>query len=36
MSCGPARMNDDARQAVADSVGSGRYAIEYFQESFNW
>ena len=36
VSCGPAKMNDDTRRAVVHSLGMGRFALEYFEESFNW
>ncbi|KAH8899108.1 ferric reductase like transmembrane component [Thozetella sp. PMI_491] len=36
VACGPARMNDDARKAVVDCLGNGKFSIEYFEESFNW
>ena len=38
VACGPARMADDAREAVVDVLGTGREgsSIEYFEESFNW
>ncbi|RYO96839.1 hypothetical protein DL765_011412 [Monosporascus sp. GIB2] len=36
VACGPARMADDARKAVVDTLGRGRSKIEYFEESFNW
>ncbi|RYO80066.1 hypothetical protein DL766_008320 [Monosporascus sp. MC13-8B] len=36
VACGPARMADDARKAVVDTLRRGRAKIEYFEESFHW
>ncbi|KAH9847648.1 putative ferric-chelate reductase [Lenzites betulinus] len=41
VACGPARMMDDLRRAVADAYGTGEHQIrgdglEYFEESFAW
>ena len=36
ISCGPAKMADDSRQAVVAMLGKGFRKIEYFQEAFNW
>ncbi|ROT35044.1 ferric-chelate reductase [Sodiomyces alkalinus F11] len=36
VACGPARMADDARRAVVESMGSNGPRVEYFEESFRW
>ncbi|RYP72046.1 hypothetical protein DL769_004533 [Monosporascus sp. CRB-8-3] len=36
VACGPARMADDARKAVVDTLGRASSKVEYFEESFNW
>lgn len=42
VACGPARMADDARKAVVDTLGAGtshrssNCAVDYFEEAFNW
>ncbi|KAM0287044.1 hypothetical protein ACHAQH_000729 [Verticillium albo-atrum] len=36
VACGPARMADDARRAVVDSLGHTEAKVEYFEESFTW
>lgn len=42
VACGPAKMADDARKAVADTLGTSNlrrtsnFCVDYFEESFNW
>lgn len=36
VSCGPAIMADDSRQASVSMLARGFHRIEYFQEAFNW
>lgn len=36
VACGPARMADDARQAVVEAMNRGYGRIELFEESFRW
>ncbi|KAL2755734.1 hypothetical protein ACRALDRAFT_2027424 [Sodiomyces alcalophilus JCM 7366] len=36
VACGPARMADDARRAVVETIGSDGPRVEYFEESFQW
>lgn len=34
--CGPAKMVDDARQAVVEALKSGSAGVRYFEENFEW
>ncbi|CRK20040.1 hypothetical protein BN1723_017823 [Verticillium longisporum] len=36
VACGPARMADDARRAVVDSLSHTEAKVDYFEESFTW
>ncbi|KAG5943448.1 hypothetical protein E4U53_007056 [Claviceps sorghi] len=36
VACGPARLADDARQAVVEAMDRGLCEMEYFEEKFRW
>ncbi|KAK9424978.1 putative FAD-binding FR-type domain-containing protein [Seiridium unicorne] len=42
VACGPAKMADEARKAVVDTLGtdpsrqSSNFSVDYFEEAFNW